>query len=122
MASLNLSAITVPAKHTQTPGKDAYNQEMFFGILLDLASAAKASGFSVNDQDFVTLNGKLDTLNGKLDTLNGKLDTLKTAIEGVSVTVGGTDLTNLLTRFDELKAALLSFSSSVLLAAGSPEY
>jgi hypothetical protein len=94
MATLNLSTITIPAKGTQTPGKDSYNQEMFYGVLLDILALAKSSGFEVSDQ---------------------RLIDIKTAIDGVSITVGAPDLS-------ELKASIDSFSISVLAAAGYEPY
>lgn len=117
MAAINLSTITIPAKQTAVPGKDAYNQEMFYGVMLDLLALAKTAGFALSDQNWITLNGKVDTLNTALATLNAKLDALKTAIDGVSVNVSGTDLTNLIAELVSLKQSIESFSASVLAIA-----
>ena len=94
MATLNLSTITIPAKGDKNPGKDAYNQEMFYGVLLDVLALAKADGFEVSDQ---------------------RLLDIKTAIDGVSITVGAPDLS-------EIKKAIEDFGLSVLAIADIQQY
>lgn len=64
MATINLSAITLPAKSAwpNIPGKDTYNQEKFYGVLLDLLALAKTNGFTWTDQGPLDLSAKMDTL------------------------------------------------------------
>jgi hypothetical protein len=77
MATINLTPITIPSKSTLAPGKDAYNQEMAFGVVLDLLTLAKTNGLTYDDQALPNLNAKLDALNAKIDTLNDKLENIK---------------------------------------------
>jgi hypothetical protein len=107
MATLNLAGITIPTKQNNTPGKDAFNQEMFFGILLDVAAAAKANGFTVSDQDVINLLAKLDTLNTALTTLNNNLSAINTAIQGITLTGGVSDLTTVNAQLTAIAGALV---------------
>lgn len=81
--TFNLSSLTIPGKSTLTPGKDAFNQEAFFGMLIDLAAIIKASGFSWSDQSQSGSQNNEDILE-QLTSLNAKLDDLIQAVKDLA--------------------------------------
>lgn len=83
MPDFSFENLSIPPKSTLTAGKDAFNQEAFFGMLLDLATIIKTSGYTWSDQG-QSGSSQREELLDQLTTLNAKLDSLIEAVKDLS--------------------------------------